>query len=207
MDRSEPEVRAEETSVGGAIDTEQFAELFRDAARVLWLIAAGIVRDASCADDVLQDAAIVALGKLDQYASGTNFTAWMSSIVRFVALNQARKQRRHQHGELDPNTAGLDSGQSSEPQVRDRPGAHSGAPRTPGQLFDDEVQDALAEINDTARACLLLRTVEGMGYARIATLLDIPEGTAMSHVHRSRRFLRERLHGKYAGLDDTEGAG
>ena len=40
---------------------------------------------------------------------------------------------------------------------------------------------------------LLLRVVEGMPYAEISTLLGIPEGTVMSHVHRSKKFARERL--------------
>jgi RNA polymerase sigma-70 factor (ECF subfamily) len=52
---------------------------------------------------------------------------------------------------------------------------------------------ALRGVSEVARACLLLRTLEGMPYARISELLQIPEGTAMSHVHRTRQFLRERL--------------
>jgi DNA-directed RNA polymerase specialized sigma24 family protein len=40
---------------------------------------------------------------------------------------------------------------------------------------------------------LLLRTVEKLSYAEIAALMDMPEGTAMSHVHRSKMALRERL--------------
>ena len=38
-----------------------------------------------------------------------------------------------------------------------------------------------------------MRTLDGLSYAEIAALLDVPEGTAMSHVHRTRRLLRERL--------------
>ena len=32
-----------------------------------------------------------------------------------------------------------------------------------------------------------------LGYAEISRLLQIPEGTAMSHVHRTRQFLRQKL--------------
>jgi RNA polymerase sigma-70 factor (ECF subfamily) len=64
----------------------------------------------------------------------------------------------------------------------------------PDQMaFDDDLMAALNNVNDTARACLLLRTIDGMEYAEISKLLDIPAGTAMSHVHRSRQFLRKRL--------------
>jgi RNA polymerase sigma-70 factor (ECF subfamily) len=52
---------------------------------------------------------------------------------------------------------------------------------------------ALHSLGETARCCLLLRTIEQMPYAQIAQLLEIPEGTAMSHVHRSRMTLRGQL--------------
>jgi RNA polymerase sigma-70 factor (ECF subfamily) len=52
---------------------------------------------------------------------------------------------------------------------------------------------ALEQVGDVARACLLLRTIESLDYRQIAQLLEIPEGTAMSHVHRARRLLRGQL--------------
>jgi RNA polymerase sigma-70 factor (ECF subfamily) len=52
---------------------------------------------------------------------------------------------------------------------------------------------ALVEVGEVPRACILLRTVEGLAYPEIAKLLGIPEGTAMSHVHRTRQLLRTRL--------------
>ena len=52
---------------------------------------------------------------------------------------------------------------------------------------------ALGHLSEVARACLLLRTVEGLDYGEIGRALGIPEGTAMSHVHRSRMRLRAEL--------------
>ena len=68
----------------------EFAEQFKASFRTLWTVAVGIVRDPALAEDVVQDAAIIALGKFDQYQPGSNFTAWMAQMVRFVALNQSR---------------------------------------------------------------------------------------------------------------------
>jgi DNA-directed RNA polymerase specialized sigma24 family protein len=80
----------------------EFAALFRESSRVLWLIAVGIVGDAALADDVVQEAAVVAYRKFDQFRSGTNFAAWMAQTVRYVALNEAR--REHRRAELDDET-------------------------------------------------------------------------------------------------------
>ncbi len=59
--------------------------------------------------------------------------------------------------------------------------------------FDDEVLAALDNLEATARACLLLRVVLDMPYAEISRILDLPAGTAMSHVHRARRVLSDHL--------------
>jgi RNA polymerase sigma-70 factor (ECF subfamily) len=176
----------------GRLDVSEFAEEFRSSARALWTIAAGIVNDPAGADDVVQEAALTALGKLDEFEPRTNFTAWMAKIVRFVALNHARRDRR-QPAALDPTA--MDDALAAK-------ATSSGAARLVdehGRLivdrspFDDRMMQALSAVTDTARACLLLRTIEGLDYNEIARLLDIPPGTAMSHVHRTRMFLRQRL--------------
>ena len=50
---------------------------------------------------------------------------------------------------------------------------------------------ALQTLSDEARCCLLLKVVQQLSYAEIAVLLQIPAGTAMSHVHRAKKALRE----------------
>ena len=59
--------------------------------------------------------------------------------------------------------------------------------------FDDRLLRALSMLEETARTCLLLRTLSDMPYREISQILEIPEGTAMSHVHRSRQVLRAAL--------------
>jgi len=60
------------------------------------------------------------------------------------------------------------------------------------------VIQALSQVNDVARTCVLLRIVQQLSYAEIAEILQIPQGTAMSHVHRTKQFLRERLKNPFA---------
>jgi len=61
------------------------------------------------------------------------------------------------------------------------------------EAFDDKVLTALMQLSSVARAALLLRTVLELSYTEIAETLDIPAGTAMSHVHRSRKLLRSTV--------------
>ncbi len=141
---------------------------------------------------------MIALGKLDQFDPGSNFTAWMARIVRFVALNHGRK--RAAQTLVDPESLDRSHESASTAQARaefDRANALNGrGDLHPEQsAFDDRLLSALNTLDPNARACLLLRVVLNMPYREIARALDMAEGTAMSHVHRSRLALRDVLAG------------
>lgn len=181
---------------------EEFTTRFGEASPSLWCIAVAVLGGRSEAEDVIQDAAAIALSKLDAFDRGTSFAAWMGEIVRNVARNHARKQDRRRTSTADPQT--IDA-------VRPAAGPPSGGVLRPDLSvredqgeFDDRLMAALGRLEETARICLLLRTLESMSYRDISRVLAIPEGTAMSHVHRSRRTLRETLGG---GGGEAQGGG
>ena len=182
-----------EGASAGAQKPLDFAAHFEASFRTLWLVAVGITGDRSGAEDVVQEAALLALGKLDKFEPGTNFRAWMAQMVRYVALNHSRKRQKHKAAVLGPEleeTGALASSEAAESALR--LGRRGELPADQA-FFDDQVIKALNSVSDVARACLLLRTLEQMEYSEISKLLQIPEGTAMSHVHRARQHLRERL--------------
>ncbi len=182
-----------------ALDRDAFAARLAAAAPALWTVAAAVLGDRGRAEDVVQEAALIALGKLERFDPRTSFSAWMGAIVRNVARNEARKRGRQATQALPPEHVA----EYSDARAARSPGDASPAPATLGGLegalaleesaFDDEVRAALLELRPVARAALLLRTVQGLDYQEIAALLAIRPGTAMSHVHRAREALRERL--------------
>ena len=150
---------------------------------MVWCIAAAVVNDREQAHDVVQEAAMIALAKLADFQPGTNFTAGFGQIVRYAALNERRSKKRRPALGLEeggPGAGGLGS--------PDRNGGGGGE-----VMLSPALARAMEVLDEVARACLVLRTVMGMSYAQIAASLGIPEGTAMSHVHRSRAALRQRL--------------
>jgi RNA polymerase sigma-70 factor (ECF subfamily) len=174
------------------LSTEEFARLYQQHARELWCIAAGVLGDRDRAQDVLQDSSITALRRLEQFRAGTSFRAWMGQIVRFTALNELRK--------LKPSNATGDMLVTIPSSGRENP-----APAT--EDFDDRVLRALRTLEPIPRACLLMKTVMDMPYSRISEMLDIPEGTAMSHVHRARASLRGQLGASHGGIRAGLGGG
>jgi RNA polymerase sigma-70 factor (ECF subfamily) len=162
-----------------------FADSFRQCSPALWCIAAAVLGERTHAEDVLQEAAMIGLGKLAAFVPHTSFAAWMGQIVRFTALNHRRKLQRRARSET----------------VSAAPGVGVAAPPVQGEAgFDARTQAALAQLGETARMCLLLKTVLELDYAEIAETLGIPQGTAMSHVHRGRAQMR-------ALLGDADGDG
>jgi RNA polymerase sigma-70 factor (ECF subfamily) len=184
-----PHDRRTDAAAPPRLDAGTFAAAFEENGRLLWCVAAGVLGAPRDAEDVLQEAAIVALGKLDEFEPGTSFAAWMSQMVRYVALN---RRRRHERA---PRAVPADEALAVEAREPCAPPAFTpdGALADPERHFDDRLLGALATIGATARACLVLRTLSDLEYKEIARILDIPEGTAMSHVHRARAALRRVL--------------
>lgn len=185
MAESPSNTRGEKVRFAGGLSAEEFCAQLQSSFRTHWLIAVSIVREPAMAEDVVQEAALIALGKLADFTPGTNFNAWVGRMVRYVALNHARKERKRRAPSFES------MGDAADAEVAGRVSGSVHADYRGG--LDARIEHELFAINETARACLLLRTVEGLSYADIAGLLEIPEGTAMSHVHRTRLVLRERL--------------
>ena len=191
----------------GTLSPDEFAAAFHMNARPLWCIVAGVIGRSDLIEDVLQDAAMIALSKLDQFDASTSFLAWMGQIARFTALNYGRREHRHRSAPVDLEILPAPPSPAAAP---DMTRTASSAVRSDGRLadgqsaFDDEVQAALTALDETARACLLLRVILDMPYREIAVALDIPEGTAMSHVHRARHAMRDRLGGRPATAIGTK---
>jgi len=168
-------------------------------------VAAAVLCRRDGAEDVLQEALVTALGRLNSFqhdepspAPGAstssargqesgNLFAWLSQIVRYTALNHRRRDHRRRVAPLD----------GAEPRAQadvDRASLSArGQLRNDQVQFDDEIMVALEQLEETPRACLLLRATLDLPYREIALALNIPEGTAMSHVHRARRAMANHL--------------
>ncbi len=176
----------------GPLSPAEFSTRLTQVSRSLWLIAAAVLGRREGAEDVVQESAVIGLQKIHEFQPDTNFAAWMGGIVRNVARNAARKTVRRHTGSSDP--VELDQTRPTRSETHPGPEFDRRGRLPAGQTeFDDRVIAALATLDETPRVCLLLRTIRQLPYRDIAALLSIPEGTAMSHVHRARQAMRDHL--------------
>lgn len=152
-------------------------------------IAMGVSGSKADAEDIVQQAFAIALQKDSTFESESQFVGWIAAIVRNCALNHRRKLGRRNTFATDPSEM---NPEASAPTLHAID--HTTGELAPNQnSFDDRVQLALQAISEKARCCLLLRTVQELSYKEISDLMNIPEGTAMNIVHRSKKQLRELL--------------
>lgn len=171
-----------------ADDRVRFEEQFRKAFRSIWLTAVGLVENRADADDVVQEAALLAAQKFDQFRADSNFTAWLAQFVRFVASNHRRKKRREAR-RMGATVAAESIELHGKPAPDGLPITFDGRLIDGQQHLSDEMVRALETLEPVSRSCLLLRSIAGVSYAEISAILAIPEGTAMSHVSRARSRL------------------
>jgi RNA polymerase sigma-70 factor (ECF subfamily) len=147
-----------------------------------------LTRSAAEAEDLAQEALMRAFQKIDQLDVTSNASAWLTSILRHVRIDQTRLR-----------------GQTLLDKARDIdgisvPAATVEVERDPrnveailDQMSDQVLVDALHALPEEIRWTVLLVDVEQMAYEDAAGIMDIPAGTVKSRVHRGRQMLRDRL--------------
>ncbi len=168
---------------------DEFMALLTPERDALWRFAQRQCWDKSSAEDCLQDAVMTAYRKFDVFTPGTSFRAWVFRILINVILNSNSQTRRalSRRGGLEDLdlVAALEREQAYENILEN---VDDYLDRVP-----DAVKRAVKSLPAHERMVFLLRAVEGFSYRDIATFLEIPMGTVMSHLFRARTRLRETL--------------
>jgi RNA polymerase sigma-70 factor, ECF subfamily len=174
---------------------EQQALPHLDAA---WSLAFWLMRDRADAEDVVQDAYIRALRGFDGFR-GDNIRPWLLAIVRNVAWRALAVRRRATSNVIPIETAYTRDGDDTPGPMAiasDEPSAETRMIEAGERELLMRALDALPPL---AREILVLREVEEMSYAEIATVLGVPQGTVMSRLSRARADLRVRFKAQSGG--------
>jgi RNA polymerase sigma-70 factor, ECF subfamily len=161
--------------------------------RYLYPTALRMTRNASDAEDLVQESMARAYAGIRHFTPGTNARAWLFRILSNTFVSGYRKRQREPVQVLSADYEALIAsvpGDQGTGQVRHAPSAEDAVL---SQFGHSEVREALAELPECFRVAIYLADVEGYPYKDIAELLDVPVGTVMSRLHRGRARLRKRL--------------
>ncbi len=155
----------------------------------LYPAALRMTRNASDAEDLVQETFVKAYAAFHQFRPDTNLRAWLHRILANTFINSYRKKRREPA--QAPGVEFDDNWQTSaDPLVRPALSAEAQALE---QLADSEILHALRELPPEFRETIYLADIEGYPYREIAEMMGTPIGTVMSRLHRGRAKLRTRL--------------
>jgi len=157
----------------------RFEELVLPHLDAAYNLARWLARDAHDADDVVQDACVRALKYLGSL-HGSDARAWFLTIVRHAFYDWLGRNRPSEI--VDDDGAAIDN-------------AIDHAAGTPEQvaLRNDQTRalsDEIAALPLQFREVLVLRELEELSYKEIARVADIPIGTVMSRLARTRALLQ-----------------
>ena len=148
----------------------------------LYGYALTLTRDATEAEDLVQETYVRAAGAANQPDPDSNLKGWLFVIMRNAWLNHLR------HKSSGPRFVELESGEPSTGDTQENP--HVVYLR---KLERQQVREAIESLPHAYREIVVLRDIEGFTYQEIATVLDCPAGTVMSRLGRARGKLRKLL--------------
>jgi RNA polymerase sigma-70 factor (ECF subfamily) len=131
-----------------------------------------ILRDPGRAEEVTQDVFLKLWRVLPDYDGRAALSTWLYTIARNTCLSAARAESYRKTALLETSA---------------EPAAPNTAPAKVG------LQPYLDRLPEVQRQVITLFYLEEKSVKAVAELLDLPEGTVKSHLHRARRTLGEMM--------------
>lgn len=155
-------------------DRRAFDYIYECTNRAVYFSALYIVRDKAYAEDIMQETYMRALGALESYIRGTNFTAWLARIAKNLALNHVKKGARETASDF-----------TDEAEIR-----RYGTKETELPFIFDVAAKVLDE---QQYEIVMLCHVAGYKRREVAGMLSLPIGTVTWKNNEALKKLKEVL--------------
>ena len=175
-------------------DSEAMERLVLKYQNRIYNVILKICADPDDAAELTQETFVKVIENLDKFEGRSGFYTWTFRIAVNLTLNYCQRNSKLAFRSLDAEQ------QQDDDQVKQV---------LKDFLSDDSSPDPAAEVqskelyriaartlmglDETHRAVIILRDIEGMSYARIAEVLDIELGTVRSRLSRARSKMRDIL--------------
>jgi RNA polymerase sigma-70 factor (ECF subfamily) len=170
----------------------RFEELFGSVITRAFGVAARYTRNQADAEDLVQEAALLAYRAFDSFESGTNFRAWFLKILTNCYYSGRRREKRR------PVTSDLDNAPDLYIYARSgEAGFPTQGPDPAATLLDklgtERIVKAIHLLPEEYRVVCTLYFLEDLSYEDTARVLECPVGTVRSRLHRGRKMLQKAL--------------
>jgi len=159
-------------------DAAAFDVLVRRHLKQAFAVAYRILGQREDTEDLVQEAFVAALEKIDSFDTSREFRPWLLRIVANRAINARRRRELRRTEEIPRDAAARTQSPAADVEHRE---------------MEHRVQQALAGLPDRQRTIVQLSGFEGLNSTDIGEILNIPAGTVRWELHQARRALRDAL--------------
>jgi len=159
-------------------DIEAFEVIYREYLGFVSNVAYRVVNSRDDAEEVTQEVFLNIYRQLKLFRFESTLKTWIYRITVNTAINYSKKISKH-NSEL-----------AGYMEVSDLVNTNERAPDGVSEDFNEKVITALLNaITPDQRACIVLRSIEGLSYQEIAETLNIPVNTVRSRIKRARETM------------------
>lgn len=155
---------------------------------LLHAFAFNLTKNVEDAKDLYQETAYRAMTNMDKFRPGTNFKAWLFTIMKNIFINNYRKKTKA--NTIVDSTDNLYYINSS---------ANAISNRAESSIMMKELVQLIEKLDDSIRVPFLMH-YQGYKYQEIADYLDLPLGTVKSRIFFARKDLKEMIGRRYTGI-------
>jgi RNA polymerase sigma-70 factor (ECF subfamily) len=170
-------------------DSNAFRHLVEAYARPLFALCVRITRDATLAEDAVQEALFNAWRHIGDFDGRSGFKTWLHRIAVNAALEQLRRNSRHEGVDV----AGASDDEGDDFLLRQAADEPDPEQHALGNEIGRQVEANLARMTVIERAAFLLRHTEGHSIEEIAQTLSLNISASKQAIFRAVRKLRGAL--------------
>lgn len=168
----------------------EFERLIHLQLETLYALAMRYTKAPDQAEDLVHDTVVRALRFRDRFEVGSNFRAWLYTILTNTFIHKYRRNKREREileGNTREDVADYMRSEESRMSAKAPERAYLQS------MLCDDVLQALASLPEDFRIVVVMCDLENLSYRKIAKILDCPIGTVMSRLFRARRMLESQL--------------
>lgn len=169
-------------------DHQEFALLVRKWEEPIRRLCARMTGDSHRAEDLTQETFLRVFEKRKDYQPSGRFSTFLWRVALNLCYDELRRQQRRREFVPSPELEG-EPIEPPEPVAEMAPPDLSAALSEEGEL----VRQAVLELPEIYRTVIVLRHYQDLRLAKIAEILDIPEGTVNSRMAEALARLSRRL--------------
>jgi RNA polymerase sigma-70 factor (ECF subfamily) len=172
-------------------DERAFNELVRAYERRVFALVLRMLGNRAEAEEVAQEVFIQVFKAISTFRGESKLSTWIYRIAVNLCKNRSKYLRVRHAGEQDELEAVAERVPLGEARRANVGQVERPDEALAGRQVEKIVQDAILELEDSFRECLVLRDVEELSYEEIEQITGLAEGTVKSRIHRARAQLRE----------------